>query len=129
MSGEENGHYTGKVDKYEDGRIVFRLDKKICEFRRKSGRMKRKILFERDDFYMATGIKKEESICVGRSYNIDRKYTRKIAENILISNGKDIKKGNPADEELDLSGFIKDGEISGTGIVALLNEDDEKDND
>ena len=75
MVGEENSHYSGKVEKYEDGKVLFRLDSKIGEFRRPVRGMKRNISFDDSDFYILSGIdaNNEEKIVVGNEYKIDRK--------------------------------------------------------
>ena len=131
MADDENSHYTGKVEKYEDGRVLFRLDTKIGEFRRPVRRMKRSISFDDSDFYILSGIdvNNGEKINVGKEYKIDRKELYNIIEGRLKEKKEKNNKGKPIDDELDLSEFVKDGEISGTGILGLLSEGDEKDED
>ena len=127
MADEENSHYTGKVQKYEDGIVLFRLDSKIGKSRKPAKGMKRSISFDDSDFYILSGIDAHngEKIIVGDKYHIDRKELYKVVRERL----KERKGKNSSEEEIDLSEFVKDREISGTGILSLLNEGEERDED
>ncbi len=130
--GEENNHYTGKVEKYEDGTVVFRLDYKIGE-RRKKGKI-RNLLLNDGDFYIACGIDSEKGdrIKIGERYNLDRRYLLRAAREILEKrriNVKDKKSGSSIDDEINLEGIEIGREITETGIADLLMKDDEKDED
>ena len=128
MADEDNSYYSGKVEKYEDGKVLFRLDSKIGEFRRLNRGMKRNISFDDSDFYILSGIDAHngDKIIVGNRYNIDRRELRKVAKMRKKEIEARGKKGKSLEEDLDLSEFIKDGEISGTGIATLLSAEDEK---
>ena len=105
MAGEENSHYAGKVVKYEDGIVLFRLDQKIRVPRKEMGQKPYSDLrIDGRYFALACGIK-EDQIIGGNTYKISRRHVYLLAERIqkvLAARKKgdnqakrDLSKGNP----------------------------------
>ena len=149
MAGEENNHYAGKVVKYEDGIVLFRLDQKIGGQKAKVGQSAyRDIRMDGGYFALACGIK-EDQITNGGVYKINRRHVGLLYERLQKvldarkknnhSRGKDLPKGEfkETGEKTDNSGeALSDDELAtifenppsdlgtgGSSIDNLIKED------
>ena len=134
---ETNGKaYTAEIEpSYYMEKIVKRYgrDKKI-------GNNYRKVRLDKEALEsLDIGYNPETSIKKGYEFEINFRTIEDFIKGDLIPFRRDrkkksteeqaSKKTNSIDDEIDLSVFDADGEISGTGIADLLMKDDDKDED
>ena len=120
MVGEENGHYVGRVDKYENGKVVLVLDRKIGTYREKLGKKPKGTLeFNEEDFLSVSGIDRKYLV-VGRMYLLDRKKLHDLAKE-----RRDKRQTSEKTIVSSVDDLINPEDISVPSAESIFGEDEE----